>query len=171
MIYFRKTLNISPCVSNGHPLTPINYVFVEECEEIWPIEDMMRPTTVSLVQPDISSSSISSANPHPDIVIRHQPAPQKLEAGSMCLLQVLKYMPEWPQVGRIVEVDEGNKTFTIHWYAGNTTTSWQPINISVGKFRRELKETLPFCCAILYGWQLTSTAKLPNIVRQKLKEE
>lgn len=82
-----------------------------------------------------------------------------------------QYQKEWPQVGRVCCVNNGE--LEVQWYTGTTTSQWKPLTLPVLGVRGERqpwKETIPDTSVITTPFRLTRTARLPGDVQLELRE-
>ena len=97
----------------------------------------------------------------------------KLMAGVMVATYQEDYSSQWPQIGKVKEVNT-DSTLTLQWYTGTTTSPWQPLNVPV-KGQRGVRcpweETVQLGIVILPPFQLTAGDKLPCSIVNSLKEK
>lgn len=103
------------------------------------------------------------------VLMREITSPDLLEAGSMCLLRCTDKGNEWPQVAKVLSV-EGNN-IVVQWFAGSLSTVWEPVAIKMGKHRRNYTESVHISAVVAHGWQLTNSNKLPQAIKQTIKDK
>ena len=94
---------------------------------------------------------------------------RRVVEGLMALTDLDKYADEWPQVGKIVELEE--ESAKIHWYKGSKTGQWNPCSVPVpghrGK-RMPWLEMIPISDIWMGDFRLTSKNCLPKHVKEAI---
>ena len=82
-----------------------------------------------------------------------------------------QYRQDWPQVGRVQEVLDGE--IMIQWFTGTVTSQWKPLMKSMEN--AGLKEPWTECIdpanLLMPPFSLTRTCKLPGEVQQELRKK
>ena len=89
----------------------------------------------------------------------------------MVATYLAQYPQEWPQVGRVCSVTDGQ--LEIQWFTGTTTSQWKPLTLPVPGTRGERqpwKETIQETAIITTPFALTRTGRLPGEMQLELRE-
>ena len=92
------------------------------------------------------------------------------EVERMVACDIEKYEDEWPQVGKIVSIEE--QTVEVQWYTGTYSSVFKPVMLPVPGRRgdRQPWREKVLSAEILFSFSLTRGKKLPKDIAQRLKE-
>ena len=92
-----------------------------------------------------------------------------IQIGDMIGVYVEHHWESNPQIGKVLDVNLKEETFTIHWYYSTWTGKCRPLFLGGGAHRKPKTEILDVRCALLWQFNLTPSDYLKSVTAQHLK--